>query len=78
MAIVTLISHLFPAIKFKTNEFLHYFNLMANKDYKHVAKFLQDLLLCKMSTSVNGMQEFRGSGSKPNFCNAHLFSGPWR
>ena len=56
MAIVTLISHLFPAINFKTNESLHYFNLMANKDYKHVVKFLQDLLLCKMSTSVNGVQ----------------------
>ena len=56
MAIVTLISHLFPAINFKTNEFLRYFNLMANKDYKHVVKFLQDLLLWKMSTSVNGMQ----------------------
>ena len=55
MAIVTLISHLFPAINFITNEFLPYFNFTANKDYKHVAKFLQDLLLCKMSTSVNGV-----------------------
>ena len=56
MAIVTLISHLFPAINFKPNEFLCYFNLTANKDYKHVANFLQDLLLCKMSTPVNGVQ----------------------
>ena len=55
MAIVTLISHLFHAINLKTNEFLHYFNLTANKDYKHVVKFLQDLLLCKMSTSVIGV-----------------------
>ena len=56
MAIVTLISHPFPAINFKTDKSLHYFGLTANKDYKHVVKFLQDLLLWKMSTSVNGMQ----------------------
>ena len=55
MTIVTLISHLFPAINFKTDKSLHYFGLTANKDYKHVVKFLQDLLLCKMNTLVNGM-----------------------
>ena len=55
MTIVTLISHPFPAINFKTDKSLHYFGLTANKDYKHVVKFLQDLLLCKMSTLVNGM-----------------------
>ena len=55
MTIATLISHVFPAINFKTDKSLHYFGLTANKDYKHVVKFLQDLLLCKMSTLVNGM-----------------------
>ena len=28
---------------------------MTNKDYKHVVRFLQDLLLRKMSTFVNGV-----------------------
>ena len=55
MTIVTLISHLFPAINFKTDKSLHYFGLTANKDYNHVVKFLQDLLLCKMSALINGM-----------------------
>ena len=55
MTIVILISYLFPAIKFKADRSLHYFGLMANKDYKHVVKFSQDLLLCKMSMLVNGM-----------------------
>ena len=47
MTIVTLISHLFPAINYKTDESLHYFDLMANKDYNHVVKFLQDLCYAK-------------------------------
>ena len=55
MTIVTLISHLFPAINFKTDKSLSYFNFTANKDYNHVVKFFQDLLLCKMSTLVNGV-----------------------
>ena len=55
MTIVALISHLFPAINFKTNKSLCYFALTANKYYKHAAKFSRDLLLCKMSTSVNGV-----------------------
>ena len=48
-------SPIFPAINFKANESFCYFDLMANKDYKHVVKFLQDLLLCKMTTFVNGV-----------------------
>ena len=55
MTIVTVISHLFPAINFKTDKFLCYFDLTANTDYKHVVKHFQDLLLCNMSTLVNSV-----------------------
>ena len=48
-------SPIFSAINFKTNKSFRYFDLMTNKDYKHVVRFLQDLLLRKMSTFVNGV-----------------------
>ena len=55
MTIVALISHPSTAMNFTTDESLCYFDLMANKHYKHVVKCLQSLLLCKMSTLVNSV-----------------------